>query len=112
MNTILCLLLTLIGVIGVIQTIINLKKAPIIHEAEEFVKEFQKTVDKISKYEIYSGMFAGLIFSGYEKKINGENRIINIDTVGQSYPSYNCKKITDKDFVKNELSKPFKKLTK
>lgn len=43
----------------------------------------------IGRYEVERGIFEGLIFFGYEHN----NRIINIKTVGQSYPKLNCKRL-------------------
>ena len=45
-----------------------------------------------AKYEVINGIFKGLIFKGTPIVINGEKRIWNDETVGQSYIAENCVK--------------------
>lgn len=43
------------------------------------------------KYQVISGIFEGTIFNGCVQS----NRVLNTDTIGQSYPIENCIKIED-----------------
>jgi len=47
------------------------------------------------RYKVISGIFEGLIFIGHPATISGEPRIVNIGTVGQSYPTLNCIEIKE-----------------
>lgn len=50
----------------------------------------------MAKYEVITGIFKGLKFNGFPIVINGESRIWNDDSTGQSFPAENCKLVSDK----------------
>ena len=54
------------------------------------------------KYQVTSGIFEGTIFNGCVQS----NRVLNTDTIGQSYPIENCLQIGDNV----EIIKPFPNL--
>lgn len=49
------------------------------------------------KYQVITGIFKGLIFDGHPVRMDGEDRVWDNDTVGNSYPAVNC--IQLKEFV-------------
>jgi hypothetical protein len=49
------------------------------------------------KYKVIVGIFSGLVFKGCVN--HAKSRIINLNTVGQSYPIENCRLFNEKENI-------------
>jgi hypothetical protein len=53
----------------------------------------------MTKFFVLRGIMEGTIFNGEPLEINGERRIWNTETAGQSYPAVDCVEVMETEEV-------------